>query len=452
MAEKPDCGLLTVQSGDLQALNRPAENAELWDFVRSWLRRFAKADGDKAAERFVCLWAAVMAWAAKGVPDPLRTHDETYLVHCLARDQKLAERFASLYKIDKEFHKKIDRFLAQGPIFQASWLQKNALPDWDPTQERRVFIEKAMEKVAADNQDPFAPACGRSHLQTAERIPADWAHVFAAIAQVRRNLFHGGKNYKNAGERQFLEPAMSILWEVWRFELPSGLLLSRVSWLRALLRSGFMAREAENKITLADETEANKKYLQKLLTAGHFGTLKNNVFLPNEPYVEESYWLRAIDSTHGSAAGGQADDLAVMDTHMAGLVRWLGQVGIATESSCDGHGEKKPFFIAFDEDNARLAAWLLNFRATQFNQSGKTVKYAGSGPNPNAAKPAERLKKMLDVAEWLAKNREDLRVMVAAMRKVSAPKTQAKAEAVTGKPQEQKLNSQALPPGPGRGS
>ena len=96
--------------------------------------------------------------------------------------------------------------------------------------------------------------------------------------------------------------------------------------------------------------------------------------------------------------------------------------------SCDGHGEKKPFFVAVDEENARLAAWLLNFRATQFNQSGKTVKYAGSGPNPNATKPADRLKKMLDVAEWLAKNREDLKNMLAAMRKVSAPKTPAKTD------------------------
>ena len=439
MAEKPDCGILTVAAGDLQALNRPAENAELWDFVRSWLRRFAKADGDKAAERFVCLWAAVMAWAAKGVPDPLRTHDETYLVHCLARDLKLSERFASLYKIDREFHKKIDRFLAQGPIFQAAWLQKNALPDWDPAQERRIFIEKAMEKVAADGQAPYAPACGHGHLLGAEKIPADWAHVFAAVAQVRRNLFHGGKNYKNAGERQFLEPAMAILWEVWRFELPSGLLLSRVSWLRALLRSGFMAREAENKITLADENEANKKYLQKLLAAGHFGSLKNDIFLPNEPYVEESYWLRAVDSTHGTAAGVQADDLGVMDTYMGGLVRWLNQVGIGTELSCDGHGEKKPHFIAVDEESARLAAWLLNFRATQFNQSGKTVKYAGSGPNPNAAKPADRQKKMLDVAEWLAKNREDLKVMVAAMRKVSAPKTPLKPDTAAIKEQNPKI-------------
>lgn len=71
----------------------------------------------------------------------------------------------------------------------------------------------------------------------------------------------------------------------------------------------------------------------------------------------------------------------------------------------------------------------------QFNQSGKTVKYAGAGPNPHAAKPAERLKRMLDAAEWLAKNREDLRVMVAAMRKVSAPKTPAKPDASAAKEQ-----------------
>jgi hypothetical protein len=427
MAEKPDCGLLTALAGDMQALNRPAENTELWDFIRSWLRRFEKTDGDKAAERFVCLWSAAMAWAAKGVPDLGRAGDQAYLDHCLARDQKLAERFANLYKIDREFHKKVDRFIAAAPVFQSAWLQKNAIPEWDPAQDRRAYVEKTLAGLPP-GVTGYAPACARGHLLAGQALPADWPHAFSLVAQVRRNLFHGGKNYKSAGERQFLEPAMAILWEVWRFELPTGLLISRVSWLRALLRSGFMARETENKITLADETEANKKYLQKILAFGHFGTLKNNILLPGEPYVEESYWLRAVESCHGGGEGGSADDLAIMDTYMAGLVRWLGQVGIATELSCDGHGEKKPFFIAVDEDNARLAAWLLNFRATQFNQAGKTVKYAGSGPNPNATKPADRLKKMLDVAEWLAKNREDLKSMLAAMRKVSAPKTPAKAD------------------------
>jgi hypothetical protein len=439
MAEKPDCGKLTAGAGDIQALNRPAENAELWDFVRSWLRRFEKADGDKAAERFVCLWAAVRAWAAKGAPDLLRAHDEAYLEQGLARDQKLVERFANLYKIDRDFHKKVDRFLAAAPIFQASWLQRNEIPEWEPAQDRRSFVARALEKLPAESAEtPFAPACAREHALAREALPADWPHVFSLIAQVRRNLFHGGKNYRNAGERQFLEPAMAILWEVWRFELPSGLLISRVSWLRALLRSGFMAKEAENKITLADETDANKKYLQKLLAFGHFGTLKNNILLPNEPYIEESYWLRAVDGCHGGAETGQIDDLAIMDTYMGGLVRWLNQVGIGTESSCDGHGERKPSFSTVDEESARLAAWLLNFRSPQFTQTGKTVKYAGSGPNPNATKPADRLKKMLDVAEWLAKNREDLKEMLAAMRRVSAPKAAAKSEPTVGKEQNQK--------------
>ncbi|MBN2346658.1 MAG: hypothetical protein JXO51_09745, partial [Candidatus Aminicenantes bacterium] len=287
MAEQPDGGRLTAKAGEMTVLNRPSENAELWDFVRSWLRRFEKADGEKAAERFVCLWAAVMAWAAKAAPDPRHSHDPAYLERCLAGDQKLSERFANLHKIDKDFRKRIERFLALAPVFQAAWLQKNEIPEWDPAQDRRAYVEETLEKIPA-GEAVFAPACARDHLQAREKIPADWAHVFPTIAQTRRNLFHGGKNYKNTGERQALEPAMAILWEVWRFELPAGLLLSRVSWLRALLRSGFLARESENKITLAEESEANRKYLQKLLSFGHFGTLKNAVLLPNEPYVEES--------------------------------------------------------------------------------------------------------------------------------------------------------------------
>lgn len=430
MAEKPDCGMLTAAAGDLQSLGRPSDNAELWDFVRSWVRRFQKPGGEKAAERFVCLWAALMAWAARGAPDPRRARDEGFLAHCLGRDQKLADRFANLCKIDREFRKKAEELLAMAPAFHVLWMQKNNVADWDPAGDRRAFAAAALEKIpASDSPPPFSPACARGHLLAGGKLPLDWAHVFAVIAQARSNLFLGGKNYKAAGERLFLEPAMALLWEVWRFELPAGLLLSRVSWLRALLRSGFLAQEAEsNRISLAGETEANRKYLQKLLSFGSFGALKNDVFLPGEPYVEESFWLRAVDAVHGSAEAGRPDDLAVLDTYMAGLVRWLNLVGIATVLSCDGHGDRRPSFVTADEEGARLAAWLLNFRAPQFTQSGRTVKYAGSGPNPAATKPAERQRRMLDVAEWLAKNREDLKAMVAAMRRISAPKTPPRPE------------------------
>ncbi len=436
MAEKAECGILTSEAGSQHTLNRPGDNAELWDFARSWVRRFQKADGGKAPERFVCLWAALTAWAAKGVADPQRAGDEAYLAHCLGRDQKLAGRFANLCKIDRDFRRKAEELLGMAPAFDALCLQKHGVADWDPAQERGAYVAAALAKITAgDAGAPFAPACARAHLQAGEKLPLDWPHAFAVIAQARRNLFHGGRNYKTAGERRFLEPAMAVLWEVWRFELPAGLLLSRISWLRALLRSGFLASETENnKISLAGETEANRKYLQKLLASGSFGVLKNDVLLPNEPYVEESYWLGAVENGHGGAEGGRADDLAIMDAYMAGLVRWLNQVGLATELSCDGHGERRPSFIAVDEDVARLAAWLLNFRAPLFTQSGKTVKYAGSGPNPAATKPAERRKKMLDVAEWLAKNRDDLKAVVAAMRRVSAPKTPARPDAAAKEP------------------
>lgn len=160
MADTPTCAKLSTEAGDLQALNRPAENAELWDFVRSWLRRFQKTDGDKAPERFVCLWAAVMAWAAKAAPDLRRAHDEVYLTHCLARDQKLAERFANLYKLDKDFRRKIDHFIAAAPVFQVAWLQKNAVGEWDPGQDRRAYIMKAIEK------DPPAGAFARPAAAT----------------------------------------------------------------------------------------------------------------------------------------------------------------------------------------------------------------------------------------------------------------------------------------------
>ena len=39
--------------------------------------------------------------------------------------------------------------------------------------------------------------------------------------------------------------------------------------------------------------------------------------------------------------GGNAEDLRIMDTYMAGLVRWINQVGISTTCSCDGRDGRR---------------------------------------------------------------------------------------------------------------
>jgi hypothetical protein len=448
MAERPGCSKLTDAAKDMQALNRSAENTELWDFVRSWLRRYEKANTDDAPERFAFLWASVLAWAIKCAPDPGRDQEDDYLVQCLAKDQKLAERFLNVHKIDREFHAQVDRFISLAPVFQTLWLQSREIPEWESSTDRREFIEQVFAKdpykragsASLEIGIPaFAPACGREHLLANEAIPTDWPHVLSMIHQVRLNLLLGGKNYKNAGDRQFIELAQAILWEVWRFELPAGLLISRVSWLRAMVRSGFMAREIDNKISLADETAANKKFLQKILEFGHFGILKKDLLLPHEPYIEENHWLRAVDSCHGSAEAGNADDLAIMDTYLAGLVRWLNEIGITTTLSCDGHLKDDPRFWTADAESAHLAVWILNYRGQrQFAHASRMVKFLAASPFPGLPRSAEKLKRLLDSAEWLFKNREDLKSLLASMRRIIAPKTPAKAETAPAKEQNQK--------------
>jgi len=57
-------------------------------------------------------------------------------------------------------------------------------------------------------------------------------------------------------------------------------------------------------------------------------------------------WLKAIEALHTGAEWGASDmaqiELKIMDTYMAGLVRWLNYIGLSTTYSCDGHNRKAP--------------------------------------------------------------------------------------------------------------
>jgi hypothetical protein len=195
------CGILTYKAKDVHTLNRPTDNLELWDFARAWIQRFNEAEEQNVSEKLIYLWVTVNAWASRSVPDLSRNHEDTYLIHCMAKDCVLSERFASLYQNDHEFYNAVSSFLQMVPIFQALWLANNSIDPWNINDDRRVFVTNIIKRnpyvVSTKNGEErrfpaFSPACALKHLQNGETIPSDWPHLISMIYQVRCNLFHGG--------------------------------------------------------------------------------------------------------------------------------------------------------------------------------------------------------------------------------------------------------------------
>jgi len=80
---------LTWKAKHQQGLERIQECSELWNFARSWIRKFLAARTDNASEKFIYLWVTINAWASMSVPDKTRNHEDAYLVHNIAADQAL---------------------------------------------------------------------------------------------------------------------------------------------------------------------------------------------------------------------------------------------------------------------------------------------------------------------------------------------------------------------------
>lgn len=218
-------------------------------------------------------------------------------------------------------------------------------------------------------------------------------------------------------DRKFIEMAYKVLWEVWKYELPTRYRPRTIPWLRILLRSGFMAEEHSQGISLAQEAAENCEYLKKILDHGGFGSIQGKIFIPNNTSIEQDIWLDAVEQCRGGAEGGSPDELNIMDTHMAGIVRWLNYIGITTTLSCDGHGRELPRIEAVDTKNAQLAAWILNGTKQCF----KSSRYIVTPVNPkvrNSRRDFDR-KILLDIAEWLHSNHASLRILVDDMRVIA---------------------------------
>lgn len=119
-----------------------------------------------------------------------------------------------------------------------------------------------------------------------------------------------------------------------------------LSWDKILIRSGFNIKtESGQHVSLDNETNENIAYLQKIVAYGHFGAIEGKAFIPATPHIQPLAWLNAVDACYEGSGGGQADELFIMDTYMAGVVRWLSCIGFVPPSVATGTGNARRTFV-----------------------------------------------------------------------------------------------------------
>jgi len=420
--DAPSCGTLTYKAKHQRGLNRVEPDSELWDFVETWVRRFrtpppALRRGPRSApeagtgrdfEKFIFLWVSINAWASMAVPDQTRNHEDAYLVHSMARDPELNEQFSRLLKNDR-FSENVKAFADLGPVFQVLWLRNKGISAWRKEEGEsradyvaRVFGQDPFHRVTRNDQvqklPAFSPACAEKHLTDGENIPADWPHLLHMIYQVRCNLFHGGKTYESAADRAFVDLAFKILWRVWQQVAPSKV-SGLISWRRAFIRSGIRFTESDSCLNLV-ETEGNLNFVRKVLDViGWAGQLNGSKFELPVQRCDEIEWLAAWEQCRGGAEGGPLGfdkiELAIMDTHLSGVVRWLNGLGIKTTISCEGHEPGKPCRLSTDSDCEERLAELISQNSRHLTFDGGRIVERGESARP----PPKR--ELLELAERL---------------------------------------------------
>lgn len=415
----PNCNL-TWKARNQSGLNRIPDNAEILRFAETWIKKFKDTHEDNFAEKFIYLWVTVNAWASMCVPDITKNHEDAYLIHSMAADPIFAKRFIKLSADNKEFKNKVDKFISLAPVFQVLWLRNNHIAPWDMTESREEYVKQVRHQnpyhKGRDEQryPAYTPACAFEHFDKDGHVPADWEHVIHMIYQVRCNLFHGGKSYDSQRDRCFIELAYFILWSMWKYELPDR--YHGVAWRRLFVRSGFVFEEENGIFDFSRETRPNLDFLRGILKKmGLSEYLHDIVFSPPQKTGEEVLWIKAIEELHKGAEGGDPEDLGIMDTYVAGVIRWTNKIGIKTWNSCDGHGARSTSIEITSTDDKIVFNNCLNLLS-----KGKW-RYEGRSLH-NTATPSlrqihyDRLW-LFDLAEKLYKNMEILESYVMETRK-----------------------------------
>ena len=164
------------------------------------------------------------------------------------------------------------------------------------------------------------------------------------------------------------------------------------------------------------ETPRNLAFLQGVLSCGGWATaLSGSVFTPETTAVDESHWLDCWERLHSGAEAGatgfESIELELMDTYMAGVVRWLNASGLQTFISCDGHGRRAPYIEVAARDVDRTTNLIGRASDNQLLYDGRHILLANPSARPSSlgrrkdsAPPSRRWphrRQLLDLAEQL---------------------------------------------------
>lgn len=180
-----------------------------------------------------------------------------------------------------------------------------------------------------------------------------------------------------------------------------------ITWPRLLIRSGFRITVEDEQIVIAED-DCNLVYLKKILEKRGLARLEGKRFFPNSEQPDERAWLSSVEESHSSGETSMPFYLEIMDTYMAGIVRWINEIGIRTIISCDGHGKEEPFIKPSRETNIRLTYSILGWFDRRWKRRDGRIKFF-------SGRFAGR-KDMLNTAEWLYDHQKELSEAVKMLR------------------------------------
>lgn len=222
----------------------------------------------------------------------------------------------------------------------------------------------------------------------------------------------------------------------WGVLLPEEIaLMQELPWERILIRSGFYAQKVGEGFSFKAENKYNRDYFMKILRyldMKECYDAKTGMFIPPQEVIHEKIWLEGVENLHSGAEGGLADfyhiELEIMDTFMAGIVRWINTAGLKTGFSCDGHGKIAPEIYAYDEEpqfflQTVLDSFLFSVSDGQWRyKERKLINYEGNGDRRFNRRLMDEKKNfnrywLLDAAEKIYLKQDFLRDMLTFLRR-----------------------------------